>query len=216
MEFEIEAILVVLGLVLCPMVLLLLVSILIASLMATYTFLRDWQKPATQIDRQDLPEPPMQMYARNTLMGLPAELRLIIYEFTLQDNINTIALTVPSELAPLHNSVKKPTLWPPFRGGLALCQTNRTIRTEALFAYPPLMKSHHKMALEAWKHLTSETQRAIGHEDREIKSRAGSDAWDHEMAMTSLSFRILVCKREWFDDAHRCYEEVMELVKNRT
>jgi hypothetical protein len=72
MEFEIEAIPVVLGLVLCPMVLLLLVSILIATLMDIYTFLRNWQTPSTQIDRQHLQEPPTQTNARNTIPGVLA------------------------------------------------------------------------------------------------------------------------------------------------
>jgi hypothetical protein len=73
---------VVLGLLLCPLVLLLLASILIATLMAIYTFLRNLRKPT-------------QYYASNTLIGLPAELRLIIYEFALQDSIDSL-VSIPS------------------------------------------------------------------------------------------------------------------------
>jgi hypothetical protein len=164
MEFEIEAILVVLGLVLCPMVLLLLVSILIASLMATYTFLRDWQKPATQIDRQDLQKPPTQTNARNTLTDLPTELRLIIYKFALQDTVDSLVLTPPKTDAEFKTACAE--LQPsPFPGVLALNHTSRFFREESLDTFSSLLDAHFRAIKTRCEDLLAIQKRKLGEID---------------------------------------------------
>lgn len=82
-------------------------------------------------------------YPRNTLMGLPTELRLIIYQFTLQDAVDSIASEAVSERYTT-NLESMPCL-----GGLALPLTNHTIRKESLDAYGPLVKQHLKTL---WQH----------------------------------------------------------------
>jgi hypothetical protein len=96
-----------------------------------------------------------QGYARNTLMGLPTELRAIIYKFALQDIIDTIVndsnsveriITYEAALRgrPVRvNNGRSPLRRRPRRlGGLALPLTNRTIRKESLDVYGPLVKRH--------------------------------------------------------------------------
>jgi hypothetical protein len=143
---------VVLGLLLCPLVLLLLVSILIATLMALYTSLRDWRKPATRIDRQDLREPPTQIdrqpptqiHPRNTLVGLPAELRLIIYEFALQDTIDSLVFTPPPRTYEDYKKACGELTALPFLGALALNHTSRLIREESLDTFSSLLDAHYQ------------------------------------------------------------------------
>lgn len=111
-------------------------------------------------------------YPRNTLMGLPTELRLLIYKFALQDVVDSIVKDSvagerrlerrlssyifalqpvtdtsvhgrPSPPAiPLRRSSIMPSQQPPRLGGLALPLTTRTLRKEILDVYGPLLKAH--------------------------------------------------------------------------
>jgi hypothetical protein len=47
----------------------------------------------------DIQKAPTQIYARNTLMGLPAELRLMIWGFALQADMDSIVCAPPSPLS---------------------------------------------------------------------------------------------------------------------
>lgn len=82
-------------------------------------------------------------YPRNSLMGLPTELRLIIYQFALQDVVESIVSEAVSER---RTAIPK---FMPCLGGLALPFTNHTIRKESLDAYGPLVKQHLKTL---WQH----------------------------------------------------------------
>ena len=111
-------------------------------------------------------------YPRNTLMGLPTELRLLIYKLALQDVIDSIvdnaiagerrlerrlssymfALQQVSDPSvqgrlspssiPLRRSSIMPSQQPPRLGGLAFPLTTRTLRKESLDVYGPLLKAH--------------------------------------------------------------------------
>ncbi|KAM0711725.1 hypothetical protein Q7P35_001093 [Cladosporium inversicolor] len=82
--------------------------------------------------------------ARNTLMGLPAELRMIIYQFALQDIVDSVV--DDSISADRHPAIRHSI---PRLGGLALPVVSRTIRKESLDAYGPLIKAHHE---SLWEH----------------------------------------------------------------
>lgn len=82
-------------------------------------------------------------YPSNTLMGLPTELRLIIYKFVLQDVVDSIAKEAVSDRYTINLKSM------PCRGGLALPLTDHTIRKESLDAYGPLVKQHLKTL---WQH----------------------------------------------------------------
>lgn len=84
-----------------------------------------------------------QSYPKNTLLGLPTELRLIIYRFALQDVVDTIISEAVSE-----RRTTSPRFMPCL-GGLALPLINRTIRKESLDAYGPLVKQNLKTL---WQH----------------------------------------------------------------
>lgn len=111
-------------------------------------------------------------YPRNTLMGLPTELRLIIYKFALQDVVDSIVAdaiagerrlerrlssyifalqpvtdtSVHGRLAPPSIPLRRrsimPSQQPPRLGGLALPLATRTLRKESLDVYGPLLKAH--------------------------------------------------------------------------
>jgi hypothetical protein len=92
-------------------------------------------------------------YPKNTLMGLPTELRLIIYRFALQDVVDTIVSEVVFE---------RRTTIPRFMtclGGLALPLINRTIRKESLDAYGPLVKQHLRTLWQHYIRLQKESAR---------------------------------------------------------
>lgn len=81
-------------------------------------------------------------YAENTFIGLPTELRLRIYRFALQDNIDSILITEsPHSRSTFITTVLEFPLQP-FLGGLALNHTNRAIRRESLDAFTPLWGAH--------------------------------------------------------------------------
>lgn len=116
-----------------------------------------------------------QSHARTTLMGLPIELRLIIYQFALQDVVDSIiqesickerrltsyrfalqdvtdssvhARPSPSSI-PLRRSFIRASQYPPRLGGLALPMISRTIRKESLDVYGPMLKAHQQ---SLWDH----------------------------------------------------------------
>lgn len=82
-------------------------------------------------------------YPKNTLMGLPTELRLIIYRFALQDVVESIV----SEAVYERHSISPKSM--PCLGGLALPLINRTTRKESLDAYGPLVEQHLRTL---WQH----------------------------------------------------------------
>jgi len=88
-------------------------------------------------------------------MGLPTELRAIIYQFALQDIIDNIVndsnfvdriITYEAALrgrpVRVNNGRSPLRRRPRHLGGLALPLTNRTIREESLDVYGPLVKRH--------------------------------------------------------------------------
>ena len=121
-------------------------------------------------------------YPRNTLMGLPTELRLIIYKFALQDVVDSIVddsiagerrlerrlssymfalqevtdTSVHGRVSPsliaLRRSTFRPSQHPPRLGGMALPVTTRTLRKESLDVYGPLLKTHQN---RLWEHYIS-------------------------------------------------------------
>jgi hypothetical protein len=99
-------------------------------------------------DNHDFQEPAI--YPRNTFIGLPVELRLIIYEFALQDNFDSIipepsSPSASSELDILRSSAILQPL--PFLGGLALNHTSQTIRKESLASFSPLLSAQFRATL---------------------------------------------------------------------
>ena len=105
-------------------------------------------------------------YPENTLMGLPTELRALIYKFALQDVVDTIVREAPalsyhstlddfvdrstdrrlSSIPPCRNSLRPA----PRLGGLALPCTSRVLRKESLDVYGPLVKAHHERLWERY------------------------------------------------------------------
>jgi hypothetical protein len=103
-------------------------------------------------------------YPRNTLMGLPVELRTIIHQFALQDVVDTIRYEDMAFFDRTSNTIRIAYLGPityeppplssgPLRhcfngslqhglflGGLALPHTTRAIRKESLDVYGPFLK----------------------------------------------------------------------------
>jgi hypothetical protein len=91
-------------------------------------------------------------HARNTLMGLPTELRLTIYQFALQDVVDsTVSQASWKPRAISYHSES-------YLGGLALPLINRTLRKESLDAYGPLVKKHRN---NLWQHYIGLQEEAI-------------------------------------------------------
>lgn len=88
-------------------------------------------------------------------MGLPTELRLIIYQFALQDIIDSILYdpnfrrgVIRYEYALRGHFHRNQEAHPPTHlrlGGLALPLVNRTMRKESLDVYGPLVQKHKKI-----------------------------------------------------------------------
>lgn len=85
-----------------------------------------------------------QSYPSNTLMGLPTELRMLIYQSALQDVVASVVDNSTS--ADRHPTIRHSI---PRLGGLALPMVSRTIRKESLDVYGPLIKAHHG---SLWEH----------------------------------------------------------------
>jgi hypothetical protein len=204
--------LVVVALLLCPLLLVMVSGWMVDLGILIYTFFRnlhkppmqigcqDLQKPSKQIDHQDLQKPPTQIYARNTLMGLPSELRLMIYDFALQTNIDSI---VCAPLSPLSMSVdeimdspatKRPL---PFLGGLALHHTNQTIRKESLHDFLPFLSIQKHVILRRNGDLHTAKQAATytgEHDIARILGRAWIDASARYKAVQLLWDRGYFCR----------------------
>ena len=137
-------------------------------------------------------------YARNTLMGLPTELRIIIYQFVMQDVVDAILYRAPDSIdfiermeivihracqdndLTIANETRSPSSVPLGRcsvqssqrvaplGALALPHTTSQLRKESLDVYGPFLKVHHD---RIWKHyigLQDMARRASKHERRQL------------------------------------------------
>lgn len=135
----------------------------------------------------------MTFYPRASLMGIPAELRLIIYGFAMQDNIDTITST--SSIPPwdaaseIIQITKKPL---PYLGGLVLNHANRVIRRESLAAFLPLLKAHESALWEHSEDLRKDAQaarRSQGWKKMNILKQA--NACSHWIAVNLLVVRAM-------------------------
>jgi hypothetical protein len=109
-------------------------------------------------------------YPRNTLMGLPTELRLIIYKFALQDIVDTIVCDRGCKcLFIRYDSARR-------LGGMALPLTSRTMRKESVDVYGPLVKQHRDNQRQRYIDLRDEAIRLPAVE-RRGHVRAGADAY---------------------------------------
>ena len=84
-------------------------------------------------------------YPSNTLLGLPTELPIIVYQFALQDVVDSIVHESSSER---HGFRYQST---PCLGGLALPLINRTMRKESLDVYGPMVKARQQ---QLWDNYT--------------------------------------------------------------
>lgn len=128
-------------------------------------------------------------YPRNTLMCLPTELRMLIYQFALQDVVDD---SVAIDRCP---AVRQSL---PRLGGLALPMISRTIRKESLDVYGPLIKAHHE---SLWEHYIGLQDAAwqLPAPERYQDLDAEYDAYLHWRAMGCLQ-RVVNCM--WVND---CY-----------
>jgi hypothetical protein len=218
--------LVVVALLFCPLVLLVMVCDWMVDLVIfIYTFFRNLHKPPMQIgcqdlqkrskqidhqepdndkiysgDDHDIQKPPTQIYARNTLMGLPSELRLMIYDFALQANIDSIVCAPPSPLSvPVDEIMDSPaTRRPlPFLGGLALQHTDQIIRKESLHDFLSFLSTHKHAILrrDGDLHAAKEAATDAGEHDKaRLLSRAWFEASAHYKAVQLLWDRGYFCR----------------------
>jgi hypothetical protein len=143
--------------------------------------------------------PDIQTHARNTFLGLPAELRLIVYEFALQDHIDSIYSTPPSPISrPFSEIVKarEELRPPPFLSGLALNHTNRIIRNGSLDLFECLLHAHFRAAVANIHGLSGVRKAASddGDDDRaRIILQAEHDAVFIMFAVHQLGSRTRFC-----------------------
>ena len=96
-------------------------------------------------------------YPTNTLMGLPTELRLMIYEFVLHDVVKKEVVraypTPITDATVLGTEPKRPSRHSPLLGSLALPHICRIVRQESLDVYTRLLKKHERSVWQLYTDL---------------------------------------------------------------
>jgi hypothetical protein len=130
-------------------------------------------------------------YARNTLMGLPTELRLIIYDLVLQDvTVRQILRTCPAPgTAPTTVRSERSSQHSPLLGGLALPRVSRTVRQDSLDVYTRLLKTHEKSIWDMYIDLQNMAKQALVPEQSRLLD-AEVDAFLHWCAAGDMLRRI--------------------------
>jgi hypothetical protein len=148
--------------------------------------------------------PDIQIHAKNTFLGLPAELRLIVYEFALQDHIDSIYSTPPSPMSRPYSEIVKAREEfrpPPFLGGFALNHTSRLVRKESLYLFESLLHEHFHAAIANIHDLGGVRKAASGEGEDDIARiilMAEHDAVSIMCAVHQLGSRTRFCNHEDF------------------
>jgi hypothetical protein len=143
--------------------------------------------------------PDIRTHAKNTFLGLPAELRLIVYEFALQDHIDSIYSMPPSPMSRPYSEISKAREElqpPPFLGGVTLSHTNRLIRKESLYLFKSLLNAHFYTAVDNMNELARAEMAASNEGDNEKAKfllHASSDALTIMHAVRLLDARNYFC-----------------------
>jgi hypothetical protein len=148
--------------------------------------------------------PDIRTHTKNTFLGLPAELRLIVYEFALQDHIDSIYSTPPSPMSrPCSEIVKarEELQPPPFLGGFALNHTSRLVRKETLYLFESLLHVHFNAAIDNIDDLRGVKKAALDEDEDDVASiilKAEHDAVSIMCAVHQLGSRTRFCNHEDF------------------
>jgi hypothetical protein len=140
-------------------------------------------------------------------MGLPTELRLMIYDFALQANIDSITSAPPSPLSLSSADMIGPRATKrllPFLGGLALHHTNQTIRGESLYDFLSFLHIQKRAILRRMTDLTTASRAAIDADDyhkASVLHHAWLDVYVHYDAVDLLWDRGFFCRY-----GHRLFE----------
>jgi hypothetical protein len=128
-------------------------------------------------------------YPENTLMGLPTELRLMIYEFVLHDVVKKeVIRAYPAPITDatvLGTEPKRPSRHSTLLGSLALPHICCIVRQESLDVYTRLLKKHER---SVWQLLPiSKTWQ------RRLLCLGRIDFWTRKLMLTFTGVRSEIC-----------------------